>query len=97
MVYQRVNSFAGKNVMFILMISSPLPEDLCGRFFDCLLTHFFTFAFTSLVVILHWSGAPLHIQILCLSHVLDTTSLFFVTHKPTFFQFTVHFSFSDHC
>lgn len=91
MVYQHVNSFAGKNVMFILMFSSPLPEDLCG------LTHFFTFAFTSLVVILHWSGAPLHIQILCLSHVLDTTSLFFVTHKPTFFQFTLHFSFNDHC
>lgn len=89
-----MDSFAGKHIMFILMASSPSPKDLCGAVFVCQLRHFHVFAFSLFVVIFHWSAAPLHIQISRLLRVL--VYYFFVLHKPTFGQFQVHFSFSEH-
>ena len=46
-VCQRMDSFAGKNVMCIQTVSSLLLKDVCGDGFVCLLTYFYTFILSS--------------------------------------------------
>lgn len=77
-VCQCMDSSARKNTLFMLIASSPSLRDLCGAInYACyptsmplLFLHCFSF----------FIGLQLHLN-LVLSHVLDATALFFLTHK----------------